>query len=81
VGAGSSVMALGAGHSNAMSVLGCSDGRGSALFQEALGRRLRWGVTGCWFAVPVHGGCVMIATGLTGRWPAVVRVVHCRADQ
>jgi hypothetical protein len=80
VGAGSLVMALGAGRWNAMSVLDCSGGMGSALFRGALGRHLRWAVTGCWFAVLVHGGCVMIAIGSRDHWQAVARAGHCRAD-
>jgi hypothetical protein len=81
VGAGSSVMALGAGHLNATSVQDCFGGMGFAQCRRALGRRRRWVVTGCWFGVRAHGGCEMIAIDLTGRWQAVAKVVHCRGDR
>jgi hypothetical protein len=81
VGVGSLVKALGVGYLNATSGRGCCCGSGFGLFREALGRRLRWVVTGCSFAVPVRGGCVMIATGSIGHWRVGARAGHCCADQ
>jgi hypothetical protein len=63
VGAGSSVMALGAARWNAMSARDCRCGRRSSRCQEALGRHPRWAVVGCLSAGQGHGGYARIATG------------------
>jgi hypothetical protein len=81
VGAESLVMASGAGCWSVRSVRDCCCGKGSVRCRGALGKRPRWAVTGCLSAVPARGGCVMIARGLRGHWPAAVTAGHCCVDQ
>lgn len=80
-GVGSQAKAEEAGRLSATSGRGCCCGSDFWMCLGVLGRHPRWGVVGWPSAALGHGGCVMFATDLTGRWRAAGRVGRCCADQ